>query len=511
MLILDQDIRDQIMEAEGSVVVSASAGSGKTTIMVSKIAKVLSEIKNHKTLAALTFTNKATSEIKRKVIKENIEKQIVVLTNDSFVENEIIRPFIRDAYGAAYDKDFVISYDVKVNTMREALRKLKTEKKLVTYWNSKKNLKFELAKKILEKSQSCREYISFKYKMLFLDEYQDSDIDMHNLFIYMKDTLGLDLFIVGDKKQAIYLWRGAREDIFPLLEDNIENRFELTHNFRSHFEIVNYSNLIHDIDNFNRSYVATENRVLVCSTNNQIDSIVRLIEEGIVDISKSVTIISNINDDAKMYSDALNERGFNFVFIPKTPLDDGCVNGDILRAIGSFILDTNFYIYDLLDILGLESTNRIQKKLDKILSPLKKYLPLPESKTKNDIKESIAIILNKFNEEFLFEIDDTEIDLFLDAVSNPYFESAFVKKTELHKVMTVFSAKGLEFNQVISFSSYYSGLNQMNNHYVFVTRAEDKVIMLESSAKEYSNKINQIIFENDISIENNIFTEIDHI
>ncbi len=511
MLILDQDIRDKIIDTEGSIVVSASAGSGKTTIMVSKIAKVLSEIENHKTVAALTFTNKATSEIKRKAIKANIEKQIIVLTNDSFVENEIIRPFIRDAYGVDYDKDFVISYNDRVDSWDQALYVLKNLKKLVMYRDNNRNFKFILAKNILEVSQASREYLSFKYKMLFLDEYQDSDIDMHNLFLYMKDTLGLDLFIVGDKKQAIYLWRGAQENIFSLLEENIENRFELTHNFRSHFEIVNYSNLIHDIDNFNRSYVATENRVLVCSINNQIDSIVRLIEEGIVDISKSVTIISNINNDAKIYSDALNERGFNFVFIPKTPLDDGCVNGDILRAIGSFILDTNFYIYDLLDILGLESTNRIQKKVDKILSPLKNYLPLPESKTKNDIKEAITIILNKFNEEFLFEVDETEIDLFLDAVSNPYFESAFVKRTELHKVMTVFSAKGLEFNQVISFSSYYSRLNQMNNHYVCVTRAEDKVIMLESSAKEYSNKINQIIFENDISIENNIFTEIDHI
>ncbi|NKC59077.1 ATP-dependent helicase [Vagococcus fluvialis] len=512
MSILDQGIRDQIMDTEGSVMVSASAGSGKTTIMVSKIAKVLSETNNHKTVAALTFTNKATSEIKRKAIKENIEKQIVVLTNDSFVENEIIRPFIRDAYGAAYDKDFVISYNDKVNTMMEALRKLKTEKKLVTYRNSNKNLKFELAKKILEKSQACREYISFKYKMLFLDEYQDSDIDMHNLFIYMKDTLGLDLFIVGDKKQAIYLWRGAQENIFSLLEDNIENRFELTHNFRSHFEIVNYSNLIHDIGNFKKDYVATENRVLVCSTYDDIESIVRLIEQDVIDISKSVTIISNFNDDAKFISDELNNLGYKFVFIPKTPLDDGSANSHALKAIASFILDDNYYTYDLIDILGLESTNRNKKKLDKILNPIKELLQTP--KTKEILKLPVKDVFKKFNKEFQFEIDDTEINLFIDAIYNPYFKASFINTSELLKVMTVFSSKGLEFNQIISFTKYYSdfsNINQMNNHYVCVTRAENKVIMLESPEKEYSKKINQIIFENNLSIENNIFTEIDHV
>jgi len=48
--------------------------------------------------------------------------------------------------------------------------------------------------------------------------------------------------------------------------------------------------------------------------------------------------------------------------------------------------------------------------------------------------------------------------------------------------MTVFTSKGLEFNQVISFTNYYNLLSkdERNNHYVCVTRAENQFIMIDN-------------------------------
>ena len=91
--------------------------------------------------------------------------------------------------------------------------------------------------------------------MLFLDEFQDSDTDMYNFFMYLKNELEIDLFIVGDEKQAIYLWRGAQRNIFRLLEDENIQSFELITNFRSHPEIVNYANLMHNNAQFNVEYI----------------------------------------------------------------------------------------------------------------------------------------------------------------------------------------------------------------------------------------------------------------
>ena len=62
------------------------------------------------------------------------------MTNDSFVEYEIIRPFLIDAFGEMYNNDFVISYEdsVKSGSFDEGLNILEKSNKLGTYHNIKK-------------------------------------------------------------------------------------------------------------------------------------------------------------------------------------------------------------------------------------------------------------------------------------------------------------------------------------------------------------------------------------
>lgn len=58
-----------------------------------------------------------------------------------------------------------------------------------------------------------------------------------------------------------------------------------------------------------------------------------------------------------------------------------------------------------------------------------------------------------------------------------------------HKVMTVFASKGLEFDQVISFSKYYKIYNSENlqDHYVCITRAKERFIMFIDDEAYYDN------------------------
>lgn len=248
MEISDQKTRNDILNYNGSLVVRASAGSGKTTIMVKKIKKVLGEIKDHKTVAATTFTRKATQEIRKRYRELGGEKTFLVTTNDSFVEQEVIRPFINDAHRTQEVKwdevdlsglnisnynfnsldlsDFSNSYDRKDSkeTYGLLLKELIDNHILAKYFDNKNNFKFELALFILKNSKACKEYLKYKYKMIFIDEYQDSDSMMHELFMYLNSELGIDIFIVGDVKQAIYLWRGAKEDIFDKIPTNIEQK-----------------------------------------------------------------------------------------------------------------------------------------------------------------------------------------------------------------------------------------------------------------------------------------------
>lgn len=143
--LVDQEARDKILEDDNSILVSASAGSGKTTIMVQKMGIELSKITDHKTIAAITFTVKATEEIKRKA-QQSIKKPFVVMTNDSFIENEITRPFLKDAFGSEYSEDYSVEYGnrYKFTVASEGLMQIKQRKILGTFLTTKKILNLNL-------------------------------------------------------------------------------------------------------------------------------------------------------------------------------------------------------------------------------------------------------------------------------------------------------------------------------------------------------------------------------
>ena len=62
------------IEARGKTIVSASAGSGKTTVMIEKIVRLIKSGVSVDSVLAVTFTKKAASQMKEKLSKELIEE-----------------------------------------------------------------------------------------------------------------------------------------------------------------------------------------------------------------------------------------------------------------------------------------------------------------------------------------------------------------------------------------------------------------------------------------------------
>jgi superfamily I DNA/RNA helicase len=134
--------------------------SDKTKLLIDNFVYDVENNNSHYKFAAITFTNKAAKDIKNKLPKSIIGHFIG--TSHSFIESEIIKPFLADAVYAA---------------------------------DSTKVSRFELALNILKNSLVSRQYIISKYKRIFIDEYQDFDKDMNELFMYIKD-LNIKLFII---------------------------------------------------------------------------------------------------------------------------------------------------------------------------------------------------------------------------------------------------------------------------------------------------------------------------
>lgn len=484
-MLIDQKQRDDILTEDNSIVISASAGSGKTTILVKKIKIELDNIVNHKTVAAITFTVKAAGEIKRKAMTVNIIEEFLTLTNDSFIEHEIIRPFIRDAYGLKYSEDYIVEYGIeyKFVSLDDGKKQLRVNNILGSFWDKKKNFNFQVASDILDRSIAARQYIQSKYATIFIDEYQDSDLDMHNFFMKLKNQLGIKLFIVGDSKQAIYLWRGASKTIFNLLAEENFSYYELITNFRCHPEIQNYANLFHNPDYLALKEGLNVEKVLLCELKNFVGDFNRLIAQGEIDINKEITVIANINRDALEKANQLINAGYQFVFIPRTPLDEGIPNGHLLKELAFFAKDHNYSIYDFIENTNLDGRKQTTLEVEAIIKDLKKS-------EKWTVQHLTKIILKLFDYLDL-NVSENEVEKFCDSIMDEQYEMAFLNTDEKHKVMTVFASKGLEFKQVISFSEYYPIYknDKVENHYVCITRAEEKFVMFINDGNYYKHLI----------------------
>ncbi|MDE6676368.1 MAG: UvrD-helicase domain-containing protein, partial [Clostridia bacterium] len=79
-------------------------------------------------------------------------------------------------------------------------------------------------------NEETRKEISEKYKLVFVDEYQDVNPVQERILFAVADS---EVFLVGDEKQAIYGFRGSRSAYFKKKREELENSLSLTYNFRS--------------------------------------------------------------------------------------------------------------------------------------------------------------------------------------------------------------------------------------------------------------------------------------
>ena len=304
-----------ILNAKGNIVVTANAGAGKTFILVEKINKTIEENKTHKTIAAITFTRKAANEIKNRLKMDT--SNIYVGTNDSFVLEEIIRPFFKDIYHTKFSNELEPDYQLKVDNSKQGIDIMLTQHIIPKFRDNKKNFNFRLAKYILENSKIARTYLMSKYNYIFIDEYQDSDNDMHNFFMYLTECLNINLFIVGDEKQSIYIWRGANPESFMSLtrNENFEH-YKLSENYRSCQPIKNYAYIFSNEMNMFKE-VENNEEVLAISCICCQDVIPKIINS--LNKNKRVALLAYQKKDAKSLAEQFTKLGLEMRYIISPP------------------------------------------------------------------------------------------------------------------------------------------------------------------------------------------------
>lgn len=482
-------IQEKIINTSGNLIVRASAGTGKTHTMVNKIAKEINDNRTHKVVAAITFTIKAAQEIKDRLSVDIT--QHFIGTNNSFVIEEIIKPFMKDVYGSDYDIDMSTDYsrEAKVETFQDAIDKIKNEGVLCSYTDNKKNFIFELAQKIVENSTACRLYLQAKYFKIYIDEYQDCDKSMHNLFMYLCDTLKIETFVVGDEKQSIYIWRGAYPEAFVSIwnKENFSKIF-MGDNFRSCKQIQNYSNLLYDeTRNLYAPIDDLSNIIWLSPTNaNWVTEVLKYI-----DPNKKSALLRFRNDDARIGADALSANGVEYTYIPQTPIAEITTDTAWLYfAIAKYLIIEKYSAYDVISEIPVEGneTRKIVSNIKRMLSKIEQAI-IDENAFYLEV-DNLAVYLG-------YETRTDHLKKLYQTIIDEKFHVAFEAEKYQHIVITFHSSKGLEFDQVIIFAEDYrlSDVSSLCNHYVAVTRAKCKLIIVKLSnynANCFQNNLQKI-------------------
>lgn len=266
---------------EGPVLIIAGAGSGKTRMLTYRIAHMIDQGIDPKNILALTFTNKAASEMSERIeqlthIKENkltsttfhsfglglLKQHIQHLgwknnftIYDTSDKTALIKQIILNLGFDLSTFDISEIHDLfsKIKTKRAFFTNNTSKNTVLLYEEYEKHLKafnavdfddlivkpqvlFSKFPEILEKTRNRFQYI-------LVDEFQDTSISQYNLIKLLAEK-SRNLCVVGDDDQSIYSWRGANYQNIVLFEQDFPERKEimLERNYRSSKTILEAAN-----------------------------------------------------------------------------------------------------------------------------------------------------------------------------------------------------------------------------------------------------------------------------
>ncbi len=285
---LNDEQRKAVEATEGRLLILAGAGSGKTLVLTTRIAYLLSQGVSPSSILGLTFTNKAASEMRERVAKLTSPSSAKLLTLSTF-HSFCMRILRKHIHLLGYTQKFSL-YDEKDleriidNIIHE---KLDQPSKLPSTHKTKKIIMQargkgldseeisdtsspwhqQFAREVFKQlRQSLRAYNALdfddllfltvelferhpevlaqyqkQYRYIMIDEYQDTNPIQYKIASLLSQRYQ-NLCVVGDDDQSIYGWRGACVDHILTFES--DHVIKLEQNYRSTNTILQAANAV---------------------------------------------------------------------------------------------------------------------------------------------------------------------------------------------------------------------------------------------------------------------------
>jgi len=272
----------QIIDDKASkyIVVAAGPGSGKTRVLVHKLASLLlMEDVKHEQLLMLTFSRAAATEFKKRLID-------LIGNAAHFVEIKTFHAFSFDLLG-------------KVGNIEES-----------------ENIVARAAEMI---NKGDAEQSRISKAVLVIDEAQDMDANEYALIqALMHNNEEMRLIAVGDDDQNIYQFRGSDSRYMQMLINDFgATKYELTDNYRSDSSIVNFSNVfvqrmanrMKTMPCFSIQKQSGEVQVIYYKSDNLEIPIVENIANNYK--NERIGVLTNTNFEAAQIVGMLNKKGIH--------------------------------------------------------------------------------------------------------------------------------------------------------------------------------------------------------
>lgn len=428
------------------IVVAAGPGSGKTRVLVHKLASLLlMEDVKHEQLLMITFSRAAATEFKKRLLK-------LIGNAANYIEIKTFHSYSFDLLG-------------KVGSLEKS---------------------HEILKKTIQKIKNNEVEASRITKtVLVIDEAQDMDDDEFELIsALMEQNEEMRVIAVGDDDQNIYEFRGASSKYLEqFIRKNKAVKHELVENYRSKKNLVHFSNqFVKQIEHRLKQtpIIAKQNengqiQIVHYQSGNLINPLVQDILT--TELSGTTCVLTKSNEEALQITGLLLKNN---------------IQAKLIQSNDGFSLYNLYEIRYFLNHLNLNNDTFIIS--DEIWLNAKREVV---NKFRNSTKlEILGNIIKDFEATNSKKKYKSDFDVF---IRESKLEDFYSENGETIFVSTIHKAKGKEFDNVFLMLENYNLVTDEAKRllYVAMTRAKTNLsIHLKSSFLDHLTADNLIRIEN---------------
>ena len=280
--------KEAVEHVLGPCLVIAGAGSGKTKVLTTRIARLIENGVPSYQILAITFTNKAAKEMKERIekmvsdcdsfigtfhsfglriIRENVhylgmDRNFTILDSDDVLS--LIKKILKDKgydskqVSPSYVRGRISFIKNEMLSDSEAEKFMQNDYEQIAYqvyleYNSKlrknNSVDFDdllrLPVMLFQSHPEVLEHYQDKYQYILIDEYQDTNEVQYKL-VKLLSNKHKNIFVVGDPDQSIYQFRGANYKNILNFENDYPNTkvIALEDNYRSTKMILDAANSV---------------------------------------------------------------------------------------------------------------------------------------------------------------------------------------------------------------------------------------------------------------------------